>query len=63
VRWAPTGNGLAFVFENDLYYRRGSDGVVQRITDDGSNATFNGIADWVYEGIATCGQLLNTELL
>jgi len=55
VKWSPTGNGIAFVYGYNIYYRRDASPTtaVNQITTDGSeeNAIYNGIADWVYEGI------------
>jgi len=46
----PTGNKVAFVYENNMYYRDLSTSSVNQITDDGEyNAIINGSADWVYE--------------
>lgn len=52
AQWAPTGSGLVFVHENDLYYKiHGSrHSRVVRITDTGSSTVFNGIPDWLYQG-------------
>ncbi|ODM94098.1 Venom dipeptidyl peptidase 4 [Orchesella cincta] len=53
VKWSPTGNGIAFVYNYNIYYRRDASPstTVTQITTDGSeeNAVYNGIADWVYE--------------
>jgi len=55
VKWSPNGNGIAFVYGYNIYYRANASQatVVKRITTDGSEAgaIYNGIADWVYEGI------------
>jgi len=46
----PTGTKVAFVYENNMYYRDLNTGSLHRITDDGEyNAIINGSADWVYE--------------
>ncbi|CAL8095347.1 unnamed protein product [Orchesella dallaii] len=53
VKWSPTGNGIAFVYDYNIYYRPDASPAtsVNQITTDGSeeNAIYNGIADWVYE--------------
>ena len=47
---SPDGSRVAFVFENDLYWKNFRDGIVSRITTDGKyNHVINGSADWVYE--------------
>ncbi len=46
----PTGTKVAFVYENNMYYRDLNTGSLHRITNDGEdNAIINGSADWVYE--------------
>ncbi|KAJ1965968.1 Dpp4p [Dipsacomyces acuminosporus] len=47
VEWAPTGHRLLFVYDNDLYVTDMMHEI--RVTQDGSDKVFNGIADWVYE--------------
>ncbi|XP_012252193.2 venom dipeptidyl peptidase 4 [Athalia rosae] len=50
--WAPVGNGLAYVLDNDVYYGQISEtGVTGRqLTFDGeSGVVYNGVPDWVYE--------------
>ncbi|KAI9219719.1 dipeptidyl peptidase IV N-terminal region-domain-containing protein [Blastocladiella britannica] len=61
ARFAPTGNNVAFVRDNDVYVRIASSGSTQqpggpataarelRITFDGSAAVMSGVPDWVYE--------------
>lgn len=52
ARWSPSGSGLAFVYENDLYYKIHGNrhSRIIRITDTGSSTVFNGIPDWLYQG-------------
>jgi len=52
VQWSPTGNALAFIAQNNIYYRpsAASDSNIYAITSDGSELIYNGITDWVYEG-------------
>ncbi|XP_055358999.1 dipeptidyl peptidase 4-like [Betta splendens] len=48
--WAPEGNKLAFVWENNVYVKSSPDSPRQQITFTGqNNLILNGIADWVYE--------------
>ncbi len=48
--FSPDGNAVAFVFENNLYWKDLDAGELHRITDDGAfNRIINGSADWVYE--------------
>ncbi|XP_069698609.1 venom dipeptidyl peptidase 4-like [Periplaneta americana] len=52
VRLAPVGNALAFVFNNDLYYRTAgySGAEERRLTFSGvPGVIYNGVPDWVYE--------------
>ena len=54
ITWSPTGHGVTWVRNNDLYYiddvSKYPTGMV-RITHDGSkNQILNGLPDWVYEG-------------
>lgn len=55
AQWSPTGNGLVFVYKNDLYYKIQGNrhSRVVRITDTGSSTVFNGIPDWLYQGKRT----------
>lgn len=48
--FSPDGNKVAYVTDNDLYYRDFSTGKTHRITTDGKeNHIINGSCDWVYE--------------
>ncbi|KAJ1950635.1 Dpp4p, partial [Linderina macrospora] len=46
VQWAPAGHRLLFVRDNDIYVTDMMKEI--RVTEDGSDDVFNGIADWVY---------------
>ena len=47
---SPDGAKVAYVWNNNIYYKNLEDGVTLPITDDGEkNAIINGSADWVYE--------------
>uniref|UniRef100_A0A7N6B9A9 Uncharacterized protein n=1 Tax=Anabas testudineus TaxID=64144 RepID=A0A7N6B9A9_ANATE len=48
--WAPEGNKLAFVWENNVYIKISPGSAREQITFTGvDNLISNGIADWVYE--------------
>lgn len=48
--FSPDGSKVAFVVENDLYYKDLATGRTTRVTSDGQiNAIINGASDWVYE--------------
>lgn len=48
--FSPDGSKVAFVLENDLYFKDLASGKTTRITIDGkTNAIINGASDWVYE--------------
>ncbi len=48
--FSPDGSKVAFVTDNDLYYKDLVSGKTTRITTDGKvNAIINGASDWVYE--------------
>ncbi|XP_061908140.1 dipeptidyl peptidase 4-like isoform X1 [Entelurus aequoreus] len=50
LAWAPEGNKLAFVLENNVYIKTSPDSRVQQVTFNGKeNHILNGIPDWVYE--------------
>uniref|UniRef100_A0A665W9H8 Dipeptidyl-peptidase 4 n=1 Tax=Echeneis naucrates TaxID=173247 RepID=A0A665W9H8_ECHNA len=48
--WAPQGNKLAYVWDNDVYIKASPASPPQQVTFNGrDNQIFNGIPDWVYE--------------
>lgn len=48
--FSPDATKVAFVSENDLYYKNLTTGELVRVTTDGArNAIINGASDWVYE--------------
>ncbi|XP_046999647.1 venom dipeptidyl peptidase 4-like [Schistocerca americana] len=50
AKWAPVGNAMAFVYQNNLFYLRQPGDKPTAITADGVPGTvYNGAADWVYE--------------
>lgn len=48
AEFAPTGDAIAFVRDNDLYIHH-NDSQITRITDNGGPDMFNAVPDWVYE--------------
>jgi hypothetical protein len=52
LAWAPTGNGYAYVYQSNIYYKESVESKnVFPITSDGvPHVVFNGVPDWVYEG-------------
>ncbi|XP_026494453.2 inactive dipeptidyl peptidase 10 isoform X1 [Vanessa tameamea] len=51
AEWAPTGSGLVFVYDNDIYYKpKVLKTLVCRITSNGiPGVIFNGVPDFLYE--------------
>ncbi|XP_050596155.1 venom dipeptidyl peptidase 4 isoform X3 [Bombus affinis] len=49
--WAPQGNALVYVYQNNIYYRPEAEVAVDyQITDTGVfGIIYNGVPDWVYE--------------
>ncbi|MEQ2264875.1 hypothetical protein XENORESO_021230 [Xenotaenia resolanae] len=48
--WAPTGNKLAYVWDNNVYLKTSPESPREQITFNGEpNKILNGIPDWVYE--------------
>ncbi|MGB5419286.1 S9 family peptidase [Algibacter sp.] len=48
--FSPDGKKVAFVKENNLYYKDLNSGEITQVTTDGKkNEIINGITDWVYE--------------
>lgn len=48
--FSPDGKKVAYVSDNDLYYKDLLTGAIIRVTDDGKlNQIINGSCDWVYE--------------
>lgn len=60
--WTPKGHGLITVKDYDIYYRpapRSSTGYL--VTDTGTSGTiYNGVPDWLYEGMFHRNSLLST---
>lgn len=56
--WSPDGNAVAFVHDNDVYYKPTiNKSLVCRITYNGvPGVLFNGVPDWLYEN-----EILHTE--
>lgn len=51
AQWGPTGNSIVFVKDNDIYFKPGALDTEIRITNDSNENIYNGVCDWVYEGI------------
>ncbi|XP_043930710.1 dipeptidyl peptidase 4-like [Protopterus annectens] len=50
IAWSPVGHQLAYVWENNLYFKSDPRSNATQITDSGKdNEILNGIPDWVYE--------------
>ena len=49
AKFSPQGDRVAYVRDNNLYVEDANDGLVTRLTQDGSRTTINGTTDWVYE--------------
>ena len=47
AEFAPEGSAIAFVRNNDLFVRNGSE--ITQVTFNGGPDMFNGVPDWVYE--------------
>ncbi|PPK97149.1 dipeptidyl-peptidase-4 [Nonlabens xylanidelens] len=48
--FSPDGKKVAYVFENNIYYKNLESGAVIQATTDGvTNKLINGVTDWVYE--------------
>ncbi|XKL65660.1 hypothetical protein PGB90_009080 [Kerria lacca] len=49
-KWAPKGNGYAYVYYNNVFYRPNATTLEEyRITNNGNSSLYNGVCDWVYE--------------
>ncbi|PQJ31897.1 S9 family peptidase [Nonlabens arenilitoris] len=47
---SPDGKKVAYVFENNIYYKDLASGATTQVTTDGeTNKLINGVSDWVYE--------------
>lgn len=52
AEWAPTGNAIVFVGnDRNIYYKSSVTSAPVAVTTDGSPVIFNGVCDWVYEGM------------
>ncbi|KAF5379515.1 hypothetical protein D9615_006521 [Tricholomella constricta] len=47
--WAPTGQSIAYVTDNDLYILTSPSASPIRVTSSGNASLFHGVPDWVYE--------------
>lgn len=48
--WSPTQAKVAYVLNHDVYIRDMYAASTERVTYDGGENVFNGVADWVFEG-------------
>jgi hypothetical protein len=52
AQWSPVGNAIAFVYTNNVYYRPSALSINSvQLTSSGSALVYNGVTDWVYEGM------------
>lgn len=50
--WSPTGTALAFVYKNNVFYKPDLESDAEQLTTDGVvGIVYNGLPDWVYEGM------------
>lgn len=51
VEWAPVGNALVYIFENNIYYKASAEAETSIAITNTSRTGFvlNGMPDWVYE--------------
>jgi dipeptidyl-peptidase-4 len=49
ARFSPQGDRVAYVRSNNLYVEDVADGLITRLTHNGSRTLINGTTDWVYE--------------
>ncbi len=49
AKFSPSGDRVAYVYENDIYVEELESGTITRLTDDGTEKRINGTFDWVYE--------------
>lgn len=49
AKFAPNGQVVAYVYENNLYVEQLDSGQITQLTHDGSSTLINGTSDWVYE--------------
>lgn len=55
--WGPENNSIIYIFKNNIYFRPTVQGGEIQITGDGEQGRiYNGIPDWVYEGLLKCIQ-------
>ena len=50
AEYSPDGNKVSYIYNNNLFVKHLSSGVIEQITFDGEkNSIINGTTDWVYE--------------
>lgn len=53
LEWAPSGDGIAYVMENNIFYASSPEKLskASQLTFSGvPGVVYNGVPDWVYEG-------------
>ena len=52
--WAPSGNALAVVKQNNIFYMRSINHKMEEVTNTGVvGEIYHGVADWLYRGMVT----------
>ena len=49
AKFSPQGDRVAYVRDHNVYVEDVADGLITRLTQDGSRTLINGTTDWVYE--------------
>ncbi|MFT5688310.1 MAG: dipeptidyl-peptidase-4 [Planctomycetota bacterium] len=49
AKFDPAGERVAYLYQHDIYVESLADGVITRLTHDGSDTLTNGTFDWLYE--------------
>lgn len=52
--WGPVGNAIAYVYENNIYYKSTATSEDPITITSTANFVTNGVPDWVYEGTKLC---------
>jgi Dipeptidyl peptidase IV (DPP IV) N-terminal region len=61
AKWSPTKAKIAYVLNHDIYIHDMSTSQTERLTYDGNENIFNGVADWVYEGYLSRDVLIDNR--
>jgi len=54
AKFSPDGKKVGFVYKNNIYSQNLETGLIEQLTNDGSDAIINGTFDWVYEEELNC---------